>query len=190
MEHANSVESVVKIHSTANPSNADLIYGEGMLAVSSMNNRLFYVKKVNNQLTWQIVDLTPPATSTLTYAVSPKSSGNCDGNYIEFLTYEENKSYIATISVHPSIVVIGSGIQLHLWNQVPNSDFLGRFWQGELTGNNGQLPFKLTSTLKYLTLMARNPGMSDSWDSVFFTVLSANNSAINIQIGVGDLSPF
>lgn len=192
MDHSYSVESVVKIY-TSTPANADVSTGRGLLGISRDSNKLHYVKRnLSNQLVWQNVNFTPdtPPVQSLTYSVLPKTGG-CEGSYIELLTYVPNQQYTANITVDPAVVVIADGTQLHIWDTVPNINFTGRYWQGQInTGNTGAIMFKPTETRKYLTVMVRNPVSENYWDTVYFTVLSVVDNTINIRIGNGGASPF
>ncbi|MBD2489002.1 hypothetical protein [Aulosira sp. FACHB-615] len=71
-------------------------------------------------------------------------------------------------------ITIASGtdsIQLHRWNQLPNTGLTGRQFVAELPHTGGSANAIIDSTHRWISIFARNPSLDfDAFDGVCFTV--------------------
>lgn len=61
-------------------------------------------------------------------------------------------------------------IQIHRWNQEPNTSLNGRVFAAELPHTGGNVTIDIDSTYRWISFFAKNPGKSDAFDGVCFSI--------------------
>lgn len=69
-----------------------------------------------------------------------------------------------------SITSGSNSIQMHRWNQTPNTGLTGREFVAELPNTGGNTSVDINSTYRWISIFAKNPAKSNQFDGVCFTV--------------------
>lgn len=68
-----------------------------------------------------------------------------------------------------NITAGSDSIQVHRWNQQPNTNLIGRQFVLALPNTGGSAIISIDSTYRWISFFARNPAMSGGYDGVCFT---------------------
>jgi hypothetical protein len=104
--------------------------------------------------------------------ISCKEECSIEGSGKAFLFYapQTNLKLVIAPGFEIDITTANNAIELHRWSQEPNEDLDGREWVGELPQTGGILHVDITSTYRWISVFAKNPGSDDSHDAVCFEV--------------------
>lgn len=69
-------------------------------------------------------------------------------------------------------------IQIHRWNQTPNSNMEGREWVASIPNTGGTVNVNITPEYRYISFSSRNPNIDNMYDTP--CVMNSNNTFVLI----------
>lgn len=96
----------------------------------------------------------------------------CDigGKAFKFYTPQSNMPLTIKPGFDISITSANDSIELHKWNQEPNTGLSGRIFVGKVSSAGGTINTEIDSTHRWISVFARNPSNSDEYDGCCFRV--------------------
>ncbi len=113
------------------------------------------------------------ASSTVEFAGSTAcTSGQCavGGKVFQFYAPQSNLPLIVVPNFDISIAPESDSIQLHRWNQQPNTNLNGREFVSAIANTGGSCTVTINSTYRWISFFAKNPANNGYYDGVCFTV--------------------
>lgn len=88
--------------------------------------------------------------------------------------YQSSANQTVNLNIVPSpnlpIVSGSNSIQIHRWNQLPNTSLAGRIFLSALPATGGTVPITLDGGYQYFSIFAKNPNKGNFYDGCCFTV--------------------
>ncbi|MBD2771183.1 hypothetical protein [Iningainema tapete] len=100
------------------------------------------------------------------------TSGQCaiGGKAFQFYAPQQSLQLTVVPGFDISISTGSTSIQLHRWNQAPNTSLIGREFVQALPNTGGKIAVTIDSTYRWISFFAKNPAKSGQYDGVCFTM--------------------
>lgn len=92
------------------------------------------------------------------------------GKVFKFYAPQTSLQLQVKIGFDINITSGSDSIQLHRWNQEPNTDLDGREFVAEIPNTGGEVTVTINSTYRWISFFAKNPSNSNNFDGVCFVV--------------------